>query len=55
MNELENRSNADFTVYTNSEENIENNNDWKQSEIKQILNYYFSFIVQMWNIDDIIN
>ena len=55
MNELENKSNQYFTAYTNSKENMENNNDWKQSAVKHILNYSFSFIIQMWNVNDIIN
>ena len=37
MKKLGNKSNQEFTVYTSSEENIENNNDWKQRAIKQIL------------------
>ena len=55
MNKLGNRSNQEFTVHTSLEENIKNNNDWKQIALKQFLNYSFSFVIQIWNIDGIIN
>ena len=47
MKELGNKSNLDFTTYTNSEENTKNNNDWKQSAIKHILKLNLFFIIQI--------